>query len=415
MAKTIKSSSLVRFLILSLLIRLLLMPFSAYPEDIFETHLSSLKILTNINHFLSIGFSPISHLIDAFFLFLFKPILPLNLLPQLVKGPFYVENINRVVFFFKIPYLLAEYLFYYLLNKLFVKLKVTKENKVKLFIFLFFNPVILYGVYIFGRFESYSMLATAVIGLLLLNTSLKGYVRITLVGLAVCLASLTREFYLMLAFVIIFLKERLIYKLTALVIALGGYFLFLNLNPNKKTIVDSYGQTEGIFAIRFLLLTDSKFYLFFIVLGILLFFSYFKINFTKKTNLFIFNWFSFLILTTLFSTSHYHPQYFVWILPFLVINLAYINEADIFNKILTVSWIISFLFLLVPLHGAVTSFGVFFPLASTFRYITLENYINIDYPRISDAGKSFIAGSLLALAVYLINYFSSHEKNKLRS
>ena len=141
---------LKRILLLGILIRLIIMPFFAYHEDIFMVHLRAFQIIGGASPF---SFrEPLTHAIEAFFLLLFKPLYG-NSLNFLNLPPQTIPNLNRLLFLFKLPYLIFEVVFW----KIFLKLIKTNQNKIKAAWFLALNPILIYSIYIFGRYESYPL------------------------------------------------------------------------------------------------------------------------------------------------------------------------------------------------------------------------------------------------------------------
>ncbi|MBI4004838.1 hypothetical protein HY358_01735 [Candidatus Roizmanbacteria bacterium] len=403
-----------KIIVLSLFLRIILMPFFAYQEDIFESHATSYAVLQNFSNLFSIRFSPLSHFIDTIFVTIFQPLFPAHFDKIVTQDPFFMPFINRILFLYKIPYLLAEYLGYFLMVKLLQRLKVAKELQTKLLLFLLFNPIILYGVYTFGRFESYNFfVSVAILYTLFLIRELTTMRKALFVALLFTAAVLTREFYLLLVPIILLLRGSLVNKLLASVIPIISYALFVFSAKTKIVLIESYGTSLlNIFGAKFHLLEDYGVYLFFVATAILLTVIFLKKYQLFQSNLFLFAFVSFIILASYFITSYFHPQYFIWLLPFMIVLLTFIPDASVVGKLLLLYWILSIVFLAIPLRGAATSFGVAFPLAPTFRYITLD-HLGIEHQKYSDAGRSILSGMLIVITWFFIQIFSNEKKAKI--
>ncbi len=383
-----------KIFLLGLLLRLILMPFFAYPEDIFETHNTSFLILENFKNFFNVRFSPLSHFIDSVFAFLFSPFWPEGLKGALkAQNYFYLPKIHRTLFLFKIPFLLFEFAGIFLFYKFLRKQKVEKKRIKKLIVFLLFNPISLYSIYNFGRFESYNLFLTFVILILL-------YRKVSLLKLIpiFALAPFVREFYLLVLFWLILFSRFSFFEKTILWFASYlPYATWLVLTGNFSQATKSYvkgGFIAYLLEPRFEFSNGRYIYIYPFVLGVLLALSYLyskgKISFSIA---------GFLSLAVFYTFSYFHPQYFAWLLPFLAFILAF-EKGEGFERFYNLSWILSFLFLSIPLPGAPTTFGVGFPLAGAFRFISIEK-IFPDVRFYFEVLRSGFRGVILGLSVYL--------------
>ncbi len=383
-----------RFFYFGLLLRLILMPFFAYPEDIFETHNTSFLILENFKNFFNVRFSPLSHFIDSIFAFFFSPFWPEGLQQVLnSQNYFYIPKIHRTLFLFKIPFLLFEFAGIFLFYKFLKRQKVGEEKIKKLIIFLLFNPITLYSVYIFGRFESYNLFLTFVILILL-------YEKASVLKLipVLALAPFVREFYFLVIFwLVLFSEFSFVKKVILWLFSYFPYAAWLVLTGNFAQATKSYvkgGLIAYLLEPRFEYNQGRYIYLYPFVLGVLLALLYLrskgKISFSIA---------GFLSLAVFYTFSYFHPQYFAWLVPFLVFILAFEKE-EAFERLYKLSWILSLLFLSIPFPGGTATFGTAYPLAGAFRFIAIDNFIS-EAKFYFSILKSFFKGTIFSLSVYL--------------
>ena len=384
---------LKRLFYFGILLRLVLMPFFAYPEDIFETHNTSFLILENFKNFFHVRFSPLSHFIDSVFALLFSPFWPEGL-QQVLKfqNYFYLPKIHRTLFLFKIPFLLFELAGIYLFYRFLKQQKIEQERIKKLVVFLLFNPITLYSIYIFGRFESYSLFLTFVILILL-------YRRGSLLKLVpiFALAPFIREFYFLVLFWLVLFSRLSFFK--KFVLWLASYFPYaawLFLTGNFSQATKSYvkgGFIAYLLEPRFEYSNGRYIYFYPFVLTFLLALLYLrskeKISFSIA---------GFLSLAVFYAFSYFHPQYFAWILPFWAFILAF-EKREGFERLYKLSWVLSVLFLSIPFPGAPTTFGVAFPLAGAFRFISIDK-IFPDVKIYFELLRSAFRGLILSLSIY---------------
>ncbi|GIW62655.1 MAG: hypothetical protein KatS3mg090_0481 [Patescibacteria group bacterium] len=379
--------------LIALLIRLLLLPYFAYPEDIFETHNTSFLILDNLRNIFNIRFSPLSHLIDAVFLFIFSPVWPEGLKSALqTQNYFYIPQIHRVLFFFKLPFLIFEFTAYIIFYKFLAKQNVKKDKIKSIMMFLLFNPAVIYSVYIFSRFESYGFIFSFLILIFLYR---KSFSIATILIFA--LAPFVREFFIIILFGLILFSEFKVWqKIALLILSYLPYPWYVFKTGIAETAIDSYvkgGLGYYILQPRFYYLPERPIYLYFFILFLLLTFLYLKSKSKAK-----FSQAGFINLSIYYALAYFHPQYFSWVLPFLAFFLVFENKD--FNKLLKIAWVICFLFLAFPFSHAVTTFGPAFPVANAFRFISLDKIL----PEVllySQIFQSIFRGVLISFTIYI--------------
>ena len=172
------------WLIFGLLIRFLLMPFLAH-NDFFLVYGRVVKALTGEANFLAYG-QPLFHIFHFFGFLIARPFISLkDLLSVFVDQNLANPHVLSVIFLGKLPFVVFEYLSLYLLLQF-----LNKKDWLKVVVFWLFNPVNLYVLYAFGRFES------VVTFLLLWFFWLLKKQKNTLAYLVFGLLTLTRTFFL---------------------------------------------------------------------------------------------------------------------------------------------------------------------------------------------------------------------------
>lgn len=301
------------------------MPFTLH-QDILSVYR---RALLSLNHELPwiCGGETVVRLFHIFFLWCFKPLATSfvtisNMMLQRASYPWelyfkliYYPDIYRTLFLFKLPYLIFD------LGCVLLLLRIFEDNKNKgLFVLKFWilNPVVIFSVFIFGRYESIALFFI-LLSLYYAKNNLNARALFSL-GISIIIRSYP---LLLLPFFVFLLGKK--FK-EYLKLTFWGISPFVALTVLNKIFHQS-GQLEGLAKMHhsnFLLgmkfnlgyLNDSVFvfvagYIF------LLLFLYFKRKHSfenmRKGNLIMF-----LIF---FATCVFHPQYFVWFIPFLTLQI----------------------------------------------------------------------------------------------
>jgi hypothetical protein len=275
----------------------------------------------------------LAHYIHAFFLGIFKIFSPA--LPNFWSHPFVKleENlpvweavashpqIYRVLFLLKLPYLLFDLASAFLLLRLLEK----KEAGKSAFKFWMVNPVSIFGVYLFGRFE------TIPIFFILLSLYYIKIRRNLRASFWLGVSILTRVYpVLFIPFYTLVgkgIKERVkILGITAvpflgleIIRKIGGVIT----NFSTGSFPDIHLLPRAHHASYPLSMKFSLFHhdiLFVFIAGYVLLLCY-TASFAPLRPQILFYSLS-LLLLFFFATSFFHPQYFMWLMPFLVLDLA---------------------------------------------------------------------------------------------
>jgi hypothetical protein len=197
----------------------------------------------------------------------------------------------------------------------------------RVFIFWILNPIIIFSVYIFGRFEVIPIFFILLsLYLLKKNNTIFG-------GLFLGIAIISRYYPLLLVpFILISffndLKERIIFLLfTSIPILLFNIIVrlssagtptinfaqshFIDYILGMKFVIHEMGQAVYIFVVLYVFIVLSVYY-------------YKNVN-----NFMYFSCFSLITFLLFYSTSLFHPHYFVWFIPFLAIYYGYTADDTI--------------------------------------------------------------------------------------
>lgn len=226
-------------------------------------------------------------------------------------------QLNLLLLLLKLPYFIFDIAIAYLLMSLF------KEKKEKIWVFglWMFNPINLYATYMIGQFDIIpTFLSVAALYLVyknkdkLENSSLISSA--ILLGLGASFKIFPLLFILPLAFVKKSWWGRIKIVVTAGITYLLTAFPFILSAGFRRTAMLA-GQTTKSFYAQIPISGGESIILF--LAAVIFLYVVFFYHKTKVEDL----WKRFFImLLTFFIFTHYHPQWFLWIMPFFVIDLV---------------------------------------------------------------------------------------------
>jgi len=410
----VKFKNFQKILLAGILLRLFLMPFFAH-GDIIAVHRRVEKIVCGGDNLLNYS-EPGVHLLESFFAKIFSPFIPCSILSGLQENFYNPLYLNRMLFFFKLPYLFFELGFWWLVFKYFQDKN--EKTKIKLAIFLAFNPVILYSVYLFGRFETYSIFLSMLIIYLFkrLNLSVKNALLIALI-MFIILTIRPSYIYIVPALVLVFLPLKIWGIILGILPLLAfGVLTFLpklllssSLTEEQINWVREGAHPNYIFQAGIDLSQERIIYLFFLILGIVFLWWWEKRReFKEISPAKIFSLFSALILLAYFGTSIFHPQYLSWLLPFFIILMINDKNNFLFSSFW---WAMPFYFMMTLAWGNHTTFGLLFPVSTAFKQIEPGWYLPI-FPTIkwSNMGRSIFSAFCFYWIYFLMKNIFKNEK-----
>lgn len=254
-------------------------------------------------------YPPLAYFTLGFFNFLLSPLFSYNLYARLLGG---VEAFSGLGFdtdllVLKFPYLIFDLLMAILLFRIFEK---DKKKAWMAFFFWVFNPVSWYTSFMIGQFD---IIPTFLV-VLSVYFALREKKGLAVWSLGVG-ASLKMFPLFFLPILILVLEKNIWQRLKLSLIGILSYLItmapFLRSSSFCQTVLFS-GQSQKMLFSQLPVSGAEGIYLF--VLGVVLIYLY-AAYFGKKRDI----WqYYFWILLLFFSVTHYHPQWFLWIMPFLI-------------------------------------------------------------------------------------------------
>jgi hypothetical protein len=228
-------------------------------------------------------------------------------------------NLNFLLLMLKLPYLPFDILCAYMLMKLF------KEEKKKKWIFALwmFNPVNLYATYMMGQFDIIpTFLSLAALYLVVKNKEKIESSNLLLPSLLLGLGAAFKIFPALFIIPLATLKSSWMDRLKIIFVGFGVYILttfpFIFSKGFRATAMLANQTTKSLYAQ--IPISGGESIILFLAAII---FIYIVFWIKKGTVEDLWKRF-FIMLLTFFVFTHYHPQWFLWITPFLLID--YVNS-----------------------------------------------------------------------------------------
>lgn len=337
MLTNFRSITFINLFLLAIFIRLLIMPFYFHPDiktyhfqasffrqgvwniyTYLETHKELLPLKEEFVYF------PLTYIFLGSYQILISPFLGDNFLSWLSNASSGVTDsigIFRYLFLLKIPYLFLDIVIAFLI----IKFTDEKVDKRKLFTLWLFNPFSIILIYVFSNIDIIPV--TLTILSLLLAYKRKLILAALLLGIA---AGFKAYPLLFLPFLLIYGKG--IKQIALMILASIGIFSliiypFWSLSFQKAALVS--GLTTRIVSSGFSINFGENLIPFIVSFSALFFLNLIKVNKNEIKNLPL-NYLAVLLL--LFSFIHFHIQWLLWIIPFIV--LLSINSEKLFKATL---------------------------------------------------------------------------------
>ena len=392
-----KSIVMKKWIIIGVLIRLPIIPLTYHSDPYFFIFsnflLTSKQLWFSIYDFLgsspeplaqvlppyAFTYPPLAILIGGIYSNLLYRLSDLNFIRDFILNP--DQNLNHLQFYWllfltKLPYLIPDLLTGYFLAQI-----VPSKHKIKTFIFWMLNPITLYATFAIGQFDIYPVLAT-VLAVYFFKQQKTYHAVISLgIGGAFKLFPL-----LFLPLIILKSGKNLRHKTLLALTGFLAYFIpilpYLN-SPGFRTYALLAPQTDKMLFAK-IPITGAEYLSYFIV-GYLfiVIFSYFnKINFWKSIT---------IVLLLFFSLTHFHPQWFIWLSPWLII--LFINYP--FTQSLITGMILCYTLIVFSFESSL-NWGIFIwnqnapPLINFLpHFIQTENYKYLSIIRSIFAGINY--------------------------
>ncbi len=398
-------------IVIAILIRFFLMSFTYHP-DIAGQSLSSyfwgFKNITNVyEHLLSL---PSNHPLVTNFgvndIFIYPPLTYFTLgtfqkifaftglqsfLETVMSGVniYKIQNLSLYLFVLKLPYIFFDFGTAYILYKYFKK----QKTKYLAFILWIFNPVTLYATFCMGVFDIIPVFFTVLSAYFLKKNKL------VLSALYMGIGIAFKMYPIFLLPFIIFKSNNWINRIKIGIISILPVILtnlpFIFSSAYRYMVFSP--KSQKMFYMEWMLSGAEGIFPFLLILSFLYLLCQ---NKSLRPKFYISYIFSVFLL--LFSVTHYHPQWFIWISPFLIIELLNykFKEAWLYVGLLSIYVFIIFTFenslsvgLFAPLNNSLANF------IGTQSIITKATDINI----LKSYFRSIFAGISLYLTFTHLN------------
>jgi len=338
-------------------------------------------------------YPPLAYLTPALFMFLLGPFYNFsanNAFLLDMDKMFQTIEIFRLGFLLKFPYLLFDFLLAFLLLKIF------KDKGPRAFKFWMLNPLTLYATFGMGQFDIIpTLLVVASIFFALKN---KKWLTVMMLGIG----GAYKVFPLLFLPIFVLLLDKNFWRrLSLLIVGFLPYLLviapYLFFSPMYRQAAFLASQTEKMLFMK-LPLSGAEYLSVFVVGYFLLLIFAARVKF-QKDNFWRFGLFLMLLF---FSVTHYHPQWFLWLTPFLIwVWLTYEAKYRSLLILLFAGWLILTCFFESSLHVGLFS-SVWPDLLKSGGLTKLVSYFTDPF-LIKSLIRSFFAAIALFLSFRLLS------------
>lgn len=404
-----------KLLLLGIAARVVLMPITLHPDllghsfsayffaykgklNVYEELLSLPKdhpLVKNVGISDIFIYPPLAYFTLGFFRLMVRPFENPNFIPWAW------ENISRLstfkgiylqLFLYKLPYLFVDLGIAFLLSSLFEDVKKKKQA----FALWIFNPISLYATFMIGQLDILPVFFT-VLSCFFIHKK-KNILALISLGIGASYKMYPLFFVVPAAFILgETFKEKIKYLFWGFLPFVVTIAPFLTSKAFRQMVLFAPKSQKMLF-MGFNLSGAEVIYPFIIFLTVFFLISYFA---KKKLNLEIY---IISILLLIFSITHYHPQWFLWVTPFLIWDLARNNFKNwIITFLLLASWLFITLFFEPSL-----SFGLFNPIWPGLNNAKgLSEVVGkyTDVYQLKSMARSVFAGASLFYCLHLFKLF----------
>lgn len=411
---------LLPWLIVGLLLRLLVIPITLHP-DIRGYNLGANLIaqghLLDFYDYLSVQdqndplvklygqdlfiYPPIAYLYPSIFMKMLWPIYPQELFHTMISDMWETvgnPQLPYLLYLLKLPYLLVDLFIVYLLGKFFE----SKKEKFLAQVLWLLNPVVIYSTYMMSQFDV--VLAFSVILCLVLAKNNRYFYA----AAALALGAAVKQFvFLLLPLLAFYVPGSIAKKLGVFFVGVSVYLAILapylsSVGFRRYALMAS--QTDKIFFAKIPISGGA--YLPIFLVGVFLIY-WFCLYFGKKYQLW--QWFI-LPLLLFYSVVHFHPQWFTWVTPLLVIFLVRLQRKAILP---TAILVLSFVGIILMFEASLNT-GLFAPLNPPWgRDYSLIPVLSKVFPELTLRSIlfGFFAASSMLISILTLK-LTSHEKKQ---
>lgn len=353
-------------------------------------------------------YPPLIYFYHGLFAFLFN-----NLLRLPAYGVFVVDLANALgnwqlnfhLLLIKLPYLIFDLLSAYLIMKLFSQ----KREQILAMVLWLFNPVNLYATYLMGQFDVIPTFFVLLALYLVVNRSRFAWQNNLLAAAALGLGASFKIYPLFFLIPLAALERSWLSRIK--IVLLGGSVYLLTIFPfifsrgfrssalvSNLTLKSLYPQIPISGGESILL-----FMLFLVFLYLL--FLRFKSGSENLWQRF------FLVLLLFFTFTHYHPQWFLWLIPFFIIDLVRSNFRNLLAVLLALFSFKGLLFFFDP-SLTLGFFAPLFPALYNLPSIWQILHLNVDYNFLRSILQTLFAGTAL---YFIYIYFPKSVESETKT
>jgi len=400
------------WLIMGIFLRLIMAAVTVHPHawDLnFSGYLFAFKHVTNIYDYLAtlpsdnlwvklygrgvFTYPPLAYFTLGFLMLVFKPFYNLNFMEWFVKHPLN-DSLGNTGLFWHLFLLKLPYLFFDLgVAFLLVKILGPDQRRKIVFKLWLFNPLSFYTSFIVSQFDIIPVFFVV----LALFLALKEKKHLSLISLSIGGGFKLFPLWLVPLFALILGKD-FRERIKLLFCGIFPYLLtilpFVSSPAFRQTVLFS-NQSQKMLFMGLPVSGAEVLYVFVVVLFLIWFRVYYKR--VEKEKIWVFILLTFLLF---FSVTHYHPQWFLWITPFLILELVYSRFEHLFLVLVLFGcWLGITLFFEPSL-----SYGAFSPIWPQLATVqgfseVLSSHINVFM--VKSLIRSVFAGASLALTFFL--------------
>ena len=330
MLREIANKYWFKWLIIGVILRLVLMPITLHPDlwgHSFVAYFFAYRGIFNPYEYLvNLGqdhplvtnfgvadifiYPPLTYFTLGIFRVLVMPFTDPNFIPTLWNGlgsAYSNNNLFSHLLFFKLPYLFVDVATGFLLASLFDK----QNSKTKIFTLWMINPVTLYATFMMGQLDILPVFF--VILSLCFVKQKKPYASLISLGVG----GAYKMFPLLLIIPAALILKRELRQRIKLILAGIAPFVLLSLpylgSSAFRTMVLFTPKSQKMLFMQFPVTAAEGIYPFVFILFLIYFWIYYR-KISRDNLPFVY----LSILLLLFSVTHYHPQWFLWVTPLLI-------------------------------------------------------------------------------------------------
>lgn len=403
---------------LAILIRLVLMPITLHPDLLghsfsayflaYEGRLNLYDTLANLpsDHPLVKNFGvsdifiypPLAYYSLGFFRILTKTFTDPNFIPWLMENLDKIHSYPKLLqhlFWFKLPYLFFDIFLAFLLAELFEE----RKKKKTAFLLWLFNPLTLYATFMVGQLDLLPTFFT-VLSLFFLK---KGKVKSSVFTIGLAASYKMYPLFLLLPLVF-FISDNFWRRVKLILVGIFPFLFFIApyINSSAFRAMVFSPKSQKMLFMGWPVSGAEVVYPFIVGLTLIYLYAYYS-----KVKINPASYFLAILLLTL-SVTHYHPQWFLWITPFLIWELV---ENDFQNIFLTTILFFSWLFLTLLFEPSL-SYGLFNPIWPKLeKIIALSEVVN-RYTNIFQF-KSILRSVFAGASMFLVFKLFKERRNNV--